>query len=177
MGMTASVALTAERGTGKTTLGAAAAVALDAAHVRVSSWLAHRLAEVGHTPTAGALREAGELAAADPRALVADVLAHHDWRPGRAFVFDAVRHEEVLTALREHVAPQPVLHVALVLHPRSLANRLADRGDADEVSAGAGHSTEAQVPSLVAAADLVLDATLGVDVLVEQLRRACQALR
>lgn len=175
--MTVVVALSAERGTGKTTLAVAAAAALKATHARVSNWLAHQLAEQGCEPTADALRQAGALAAADPRTLVAAVLAYNGWRPGRAVIFDAVRHTEVLAALRGHVAPQPVLHVALTLDPGRLAGRLVGRGDAADVRASTGHSTEAQVPSLVTAADLTLDAALSVNDLVDRLRRSCQALR
>lgn len=171
------VALSAERGAGKTTLAAPAAAALGAVHARVSGWLAHGLVEQGLDPTPEALRAAGEQAAADPSGLVRQVLAHHGWRSGTPLVFDAVRHREVLIALREQAAPQPVLHVALVLDPAQLACRLAGRGDAAGVAGGAGHSTELQVPALVGGADLVLDAALPVGELVRRLKTGVQALR
>lgn len=171
------VALSAERGVGKTTLAAPAAAALGAVHARVSGWLAHRLTEQGIDPTPEALRAAGEQAAADPPRLVQQVLAHYGWRSGTPLVFDAVRHSEVLIALREQAAPQPVLLVALVLDPAQLASRLTGRGDAADVAGGAGHSTERQVPALVDGADLTLDAALPVGELVRRLEASVQALR
>lgn len=177
MGVTVIVALSAERGAGKTTLAAAIAADLSAVHARVSGWLASRIEEQGRVPTADALREAGEHAAANPASLVEEVLAFYRWQPGRGLIFDAVRHSGVLDALRKYVAPQPVLHVALTLDREAIEGRLARRGDTAQVEAGRSHSTEAQVPSLIAAGDVVLDAASKVDVLVDRVRRSCQALR
>lgn len=171
------LALSAERGAGKTTLAAAAAASLGAVHASVSGWLAYRLAEKGLAPTPDALRAAGARAAADPDVLVRQVLAHYRWRPGTFLVFDAVRHHHVLTALREQVKPQPLLHVALLLGEPRLVCRRAGRGDAVEVAAGTGHSTERHVPELVAEADLALDASLPVAELVRRLIQATESLR
>lgn len=166
-----SWALTAERGAGKSTLAAEAARVLGARHVSVSGWLRATLVAAGEADGPDELRAVGARAAADPGRLVQDALSHAGWSPGEAVLFDAVRHVEVLTALRTAVAPDAVVHVALALPNSARLRRLTGRGDAHAALGGAEHSTEAQVSALIHAADHVLDAQRSVTELVNDLRR------
>jgi hypothetical protein len=161
-----SIALTAERGTGKTTLAIAAAERLGARHISVSGWLTAHLEACGIASTSDALRAAGEEAASDPARLVEQSLRYSGWRPGESVVFDAIRHKDVLVALRAIVAPNPVFHVAVVLGENARVARLVRRGDVAAVEFGRGHSTEIEIPALVRAADFVLDGGLTVDELI-----------
>jgi len=170
------VALSAERGAGKSTV-AAALAAGGARHASVSRWLVARLSNAGEEATADSLRRAGAEAALDPDGLVRGVLDAAGWRPGQPAVFDAIRHARVLAALRAAVAPQRVLHVALTLGADERNRRLAERGDSDAVAAGSRHSTEVDVPWLIAVADIRLDAALPVEELFARIAEAAQALR
>lgn len=164
-----SVALSAERGTGKSTLASVATRALGLRYVSVSGWLAHVLQQRGVTAGPDELRAAGEAAALDPARLVADCLRHACWAPGEPVLFDAVRHVEVLAALRETLARGRVLHVGLTLPPSERLARLSGRGDAPTAVSGVRHSTERQVPDLLLLADALLDASHPVATLVQDL--------
>lgn len=171
MGVT-SIALTAARGAGKTTLAIAAAERLGARYISVSGWLAAQLEARGTAVTPDALRAVGEEAARDPALLVERCLRYAGWRPGESVVFDAIRHVSVLVALRAALAPESVFHVALVLSADARGARLVGRGDVASVESGRGHSTESEVPSLVRAADLVLDSGPTVQDLVLRIAEA-----
>lgn len=171
------IALTAERGAGKTTFATAVARTLGARHMSVSRWLRDVLIEQGLEPSPGRLRSAGEQAARAPDVLVEDVLAHFGWTPGELAVFDAVRHYEVLRALRQRVRPERVLLVALAVTPEEVDRRLSARGDAADVAAGQDHSTERQVPSLMSSADLILDGATPLPLLIRTLDGVIQSLR
>lgn len=163
------IALTAHRGAGKTTLADAIVERVGARHLRVSDWLADQLGVAGQPVTPDALREVGELAAMDPEALVERSLAWSGWAGGEPLIFDSVRHTGVLAALRARPAPTRVLHVGLTVPELERKMRLDARGDAEQVLAGALHSTEADVPALLLHADLVLDTSLPTSMLLERL--------
>ena len=157
--MTGIVALSAAQGTGKTELATALGTRLDGPHASVSAYITSLLQLEGHDPSPHLLRERGEQLARDPIDLVGRVLRSCNWTSGSGLVFDSVRHQEVLAALAARVAPQPVLHVALVVPEEERVTRLRARNREPYDPGLANHSTEVQVPELVSAADLVLDGT------------------
>lgn len=175
MAVNAVVALSGAKGTGKTELAAKLAVRLGCPHASVSSYISATLIATGaEEPCPQLLRQSGELLARNPDAMVRLVLAHYNWIPETALVFDAVRHSEVLSALRREVAPQSVLHVGLRIPEHVRESRLRSR-NREPFDAGLDrHSTEAQVPALVSASDLILDGTQTQDQLVSDI---CRELR
>lgn len=118
------------------------------------------------------MRLAGERAAADPDFLVGAVLSYAGWTPADPLVFDAVRHHDMLEALREAVEPTPVLHVALTLSDRERRRRLTARGDLVDVLLGDRHSTEEQVSDLIDSAHLRLDGPHPVKLLLAEITAA-----
>lgn len=175
--MTGVVALSAAQGTGKTELATALAPRLDGPHVSVSAYITSVLQLEGHDPSPQLLRERGEQLANDPADLVSRVLNYCDWTSGSGLVFDSIRHQEVLAALTACVAPQPVLHVALVVSEEERAARLRARNREPYDPGLTNHSTEVQVPELVSAADLVLDGTGPIDQMVSTVLETLAELR
>ena len=168
----AVIALSAAQGTGKTALADELAIRLGGAHASVSEYLMSRLGEGGQTPTPALLRQLGESLAEDPSALVQECLAHCGWIRGTSLVFDSIRHTEVLDALRVEVDPQVVTHVGLEVPPGIRLSRLRARGREPVDQMHEAHSTERQVPALVAGSDLLLDGTAPVDQLASEVLAA-----
>lgn len=171
------VALSAAQGTGKTELASALANHLDVPHASVSAYITSVLQTEGIAPSPQLLRERGEQLALDPADLVGAVLGYANWASGNGLVFDSIRHQEVLTALAVWVAPQPVLHVALVVSEDEREARLRARNREPYDPRLANHSTEIQVPELVSAADLLLDGTGSIDQMASSVLEALSELR
>lgn len=159
MAVTQVVALTAAQGTGKTELARALADQIVGLHASVSAYLRVELAREGANPSPNLLRERGQALANDPADLVDRVLRHYGWERDTPLIFDAIRHREVLVALRGAVRPLAVLHVGLVVPEPIREARLEARIREPHDARLTMHSTEEQVPNLVQAADLVLDGT------------------
>jgi len=175
--VTGIVALSAAQGTGKTELATALATRLDGPHASVSAYITSVLQLEGHDPSPQLLRERGEQLAHDPTDLVSRVLSNCDWTSGSGLVFDSIRHQEVLAALAAWVAPQPVLHVALLVSEEERVARLRARNREPYDPGLTNHSTEVQVPELVSAADLVLDGTGSIDQMVSTVLETLAELR
>ena len=172
MDVNSLIALSAAQGTGKTELARGLATRLGGVHAAVSAYLSAALAAAGLEPTPQLLREHGEILANDPANLVHCVLNHYRWSGDAPLVFDSIRHEQVLDALRDAVQPTPVLHVALVVPEHERQVRLLVRNREPLDPSLATHSTEVQVPTLVQTADLILDATSPVDQMVSEVVEA-----
>lgn len=177
MDVNAVVALSAAQGTGKTELGVELARELGCRHASVSALLSTSLLLEGREPSPQLLRERGEQLARHPGELIRLVLAQYEWAPGAPLIFDSIRHAEVLTALRDEVAPQPVLHVGLRVPEGVREARLRSRNREPFDPSLREHSTEVQVPALALTADVILDGTRSVDQMVSDVLAALVAMR
>jgi hypothetical protein len=177
MGVNAVVALSAAQGTGKTQLSVELARQLDCPHASVSAAISACLLLEGYEPSPRLLRERGAQWARYPSELVRVVLAQHKWMPGAPLVFDSIRHAEVLTALRDKVAPQPVLHVGLRVPEDVREARFRERNREPFDPSLGEHSTEVQVPELVMSADIVVDGTSDVGQMASEVLAALVAMR
>lgn len=177
MALNGVVALSAAQGTGKTQLAVALARQAGCRHASVSAVISASLLLEGSDPSPQLLRERGEHLARHPGELVRLVLAQYEWTPGAPLIFDSIRHAEVLTALRDEVAPQPVLHVGLRVPEDIREGRLRSRNREPFDPSLGEHSTEVQVPALALAADVILDGTRSVDQMVSDVLAALAAMR
>jgi len=171
MGLT-SIAVAGPRGAGKSAVARELAAETGAFHAKVSSWLRDVLATEGRPATADNLRALGEKVANDPAVLVDQVLEHVGWTLGAPVIFDAIRHVEVLEALRRRLSPHPLLFVFMELEQEQRRERLEARGDATDVLASEHHSTESQIDVLRELADVRLSTGAPLPLLTAQLRQA-----
>lgn len=148
------LAFTGAPGVGKSTLCAALSANYGVAHVSVSSWLRDELTARRQDVTPSSLQQLGAQMATNPTQLVQRVLHHHAVRPGEHYVFDAVRHRQVLEALRRRMGF--VTHVGLYLDRATQLTRLTERDGNTTATERAAHSTEEQLEGLMTSSDVVL---------------------
>ncbi len=102
------------------------------------------------------------------------VLRVAGWAPSASIVVDGIRHVSAFEAIKKLVAPVPA-KLIFVDVPRAVRQARSDEtrtGDATDLAKAETHSTERDVHgSLREMADLVLDGTIEVDGLVEQVQR------
>jgi len=112
-----------------------------------------------------------------PRGLVDGVLDRARWTPEKTIVVEGIRHESVVRALRERVAPIVPVLIYLDVPEQARSRRVAARDgiSADELQGHDEHSTEREVPIGVRdLADLVIpvadDPAETVAILLDYLR-------
>lgn len=106
------------------------------------------------------------------------VLNHFKWRPGQGLVVDGIRHITAVNTLNRLVCPQSVFLVHMAIDEDIRHNRIAMRDGAQaEWKKAEDHSTEADVKeALPRAANMVVDATLPVEVLADEVLDALEPL-
>jgi cytidylate kinase len=104
------------------------------------------------------------------------VLNHFKWRPGQGLVVDGIRHITAVSTLNRLICPQSVFLVHLAIDEEIRQNRLTIRdGKQAQWRKAENHSTEADVKeALPNAADMIVDATLPVDVLADKVLDALE---
>lgn len=157
---------------GKTTLSKAVAERLGAPRVSFGAWLRSHAQEKQLKLTREVLQDLGEqLVQADVGSFCLNVLAQESWSSGQPLVIDGVRHQQVLSTLDDLLAPSEGYLIYVSVDPVTQSKRLETDDLPHEKSLAEleQHSTEVQVkPVLLEQADLVLNGTLDVEVLVEQ---------
>jgi len=164
------VAFAGRIGSGKTTLSQGVAERLRWPRVSFGDFVRAEARRLGLDDSRDTLQGLGEsLAAGGWTAFCRAVLAQVVWLPGEAILVDGVRHIEALNALKGLARPSPVYLVYLALDTSIQAARLANNGiEGAELRRVEAHSTEEQVAfRLRAAADLVVDASADLDLLLD----------
>ena len=99
------------------------------------------------------------------------VLAQVDWETGQPLVVDGIRHSEVVSTLRQLVAPRKLLLVFVIVNESTREARLIERGltHREQWQQFEAHSTESQVQTVLPGmADLTVDSTQKIEELVKK---------
>lgn len=99
------------------------------------------------------------------------VLAQVDWEPRQPLVVDGIRHAEVVSTLRQLVAPKKLLLVFVIVNESTREARLIERGltHREQWQQFEAHSTESQVQTVLPGmADLTVDNTQKIEELVKK---------
>jgi len=106
------------------------------------------------------------------------VLNHFKWRPGQGLVVDGIRHITAVSTLNRLLCPQSVFLVHLAVDEEIRQNRLSRRdGIQGQWKKAEDHSTEADVKeALPRAANMIVDATLPVEVLADEVLDALEPM-
>jgi dephospho-CoA kinase len=160
-------------GSGKTEFARVLATRIDARSVSFGDFVRSKAAERGLENTRESLQELGERLIAEMgwEAFATSVITPWD-RTGH-LVVDGVRHVDAVLAVRAAVMPAPFRLVYLDVDVDTRKMRLTERpSDARDLSKWDAHPTEREVHStLQSMADLVLDARLAPEVLVDTATR------
>ena len=100
------------------------------------------------------------------------VLQQVSWKPGLHLVIEGIRHSKILDSLRRLTDPSEVFLVFVETEEQTIKRRLAERNASggDKLSDFEAHSTEREVRTdLPAAADLIIDGSRPVDILVREI--------
>ena len=93
----------------------------------------------------------------------------HDafWEKNEGLVLDGIRHIECLITLRKILYPMEVFSIYIDVNEETHNLRLSNRGISKEnLTLIEQHSTEIQVENLISSADLILDGTNTIDVII-----------
>lgn len=166
-------------GSGKTETSSKLAAHLGWERASFGDYVRSVAAQRGLPEDRSALQQLGEqLIGADLRAFCLAALEHGGWSAGRGLVVDGVRHVEALEMIRRLAAPLEVFFIYLSTPEDVRLGRLKSRAghDAQQLTELEKHSTEIQVKSLHEVADIVLDGTLTVEMLVAKAAEYLSAL-
>lgn len=169
------IALSSQIGAGKSTLGHELSRAFGIPRISFGKYVRSVARKRGLPESRTVLQEIGQsLVEADTFGFTRSVLSSL-WKNGA--VVDGIRHVQVLQAIREIVAPIPILLVYVDVDEPIRRQRLAQRGmRPEEIEAADNHSTEQQVrQALRKAAALHVsgeaDPAIGVRLIAEAVQR------
>lgn len=100
------------------------------------------------------------------------VLAQVNWKPGQPLVVEGLRHAEIVSILRQIVAPLELRLIFIAANEQTREARLAEKGLTDRTQQQQieAHSTEAQVKTVLPKmADLTVDGTRTIEELVAEI--------
>jgi cytidylate kinase len=159
-------------GSGKTTISAALAEALNWPRASFGDYVRGVARERGLEESREVLQEIGASLAENPDEFCLSFLGLVDWKPGQNLVVDGIRHAKIIDALRRVTEPSRVFLVFVRVDERVRRKRLLDNRDAGKQAAFGyeAHTTEADVNTVLPAlADLVADGARPVPDLVNQI--------
>ncbi|HEY3295640.1 MAG TPA: AAA family ATPase [bacterium] len=160
-----------EIGSGKSALSRAVAERLGWKRVTFVELLRAELVSRGIVqPTRAQLQDLGQTwVDTDVTGFARSLLQHAEWRPGDSLVIEAIRHLEILQALRELTNPGSVFLVLTELPEEVRMERRRLRGDTEWSDGEGEHRAEAQSHGILRQhADVTIDTTLPIDTCVEQ---------
>jgi dephospho-CoA kinase len=169
----AVIAFSGSIASGKSTLSGAVAAALHCPRASFGDYVRSVARSQGLSESRAVLQKIGaDLVEKDVAGFSLAVLAQANWQPGQTMVIDGVRHVDVLDCLRQIVAPNKLYLVFVTVDEATRSERISDR-DASSLEENRyleQDSTEQQVKSLlVEMSDLVVENSLSVEVLVQQI--------
>jgi len=159
-------------GSGKTTISAAVAEALDWPRVSFGDYVRGVARERGLGESREVLQEIGASLVKNPDEFCLSLLGQVGWKPGKNLVVDGIRHTKIMDALRRVTRPSRVFLVFVKVDERVRGKRLLDDRDAGKQTAPEyeAHTTEADVKTVLpATADLMADGARPVPDLVNQI--------
>jgi dephospho-CoA kinase len=169
----AVIAFSGSIASGKSTIAAAVAEALQLPCVSFGNYVRFVARSQGLVESREVLQEIGaDLVEKDVVEFSHAVLAQADWQPGQSIVIEGIRHVTVLDNLRQIVAPTKLHLVFVDVDKATRSTRLFDR-EAINLESQQHlelHSTEQQVKShLAVMSDLIVDSTHSLKVSVRQI--------
>jgi cytidylate kinase len=159
-------------GSGKTTILAAVAEALNWKRASFGDYVRGVARERGLDESREVLQEIGASLAKNPDGFCVFLLRQVDWKPGQNLVVDGIRHAKIMDALRRVTEPSRIFLVFVNIDEGVRRKRLLDDPDAEKQAALVydAHTTEADVKNVLPAmADLVADGARPVPDLVNQI--------
>lgn len=159
-------------GSGKTTLSAAVAEALNWPRVGFGDYVRGVARQRGLEESRKVLQQIGASLVENPDKFCRSLLEQVDWKPGQHLVVDGIRHAKIIDALRRVTEPSRVFLVFVKVAEKVRRKRLLNDGATGKQAAPEyeSHTTEADVKAVLPAmADLVVDGTLPVPDLVNHI--------
>jgi len=159
-------------GSGKTTLSAAVAEALNWPRVSFGDYVRGVARQRGLDDSRKVLQEIGASLVENPNEFCLSVLHQVAWKPGQHLVVDGVRHARIVDALRRVTEPSTVFLVFVKVHEKVRRQRRLNQGGTGKQRDPEyeSHATEEDVKAVLPAmADLVVDGTRRVPDLMEQI--------
>lgn len=166
------IAFSGKRASGKSTVSAEVAKALDWKWASFGEYLRSVAKHEGVSDSTETLQELGATLARQPDRFCREVLSHWGWQAGEPLVIEGVRHKEILNSLRQLVAPLEARLVFLSIDEQERFRRLAQREESSQerMKAIEEHSTERQVKDVLPAeADLNIDTSEEPDLVVQKI--------
>ena len=121
------IAFSGKRASGKSTVSAEVAKALDWKWASFGEYLRSVAKHEGVSDSTETLQELGATLARQPDRFCREVLSHWGWQAGEPLVIEGVRHKEILNSLRQLVAPLEARLVFLSIDEQERFRRLAQR--------------------------------------------------
>jgi cytidylate kinase len=166
------IAFSGKRASGKSTVSADVAKALDWKWASFGEYLRSVAKHEGVSDSTETLQELGATLAREPERFCREVLSHWGWQAGEPLIIEGVRHKEILNSLRQLVAPLEARLVFLSIDEQERFRRLEQREESSEQRTKAieEHSTEKQVKDVLPAeADLNIDTSEEPDLVVQKI--------
>lgn len=174
------LAFSGKIGSGKSSVSAAAADALNLSWVSFGDYVRKQAVAQQLEPSRQHLQDLGQkLLKADAEGFCQAVLSQApDWQHG--LVVDGIRHVDVLTIIKRLVTPQQLIHIHLALDEPMREARVTSREGVVEESERIrmnNHPTEEQVLALLPSiADVVVSSTGTLDTVVEKVKTSVESL-
>lgn len=167
-------------GSGKSSVSAAVAGALDCRRTGFGDYLRAEISRLGGKPDdRKALQDLGqERVDEDPSAFCRDVLAFGGFQTGEDFVIDGIRHVSIFEILAALSMPSQARLLFLGVHDMTRITRVSTRPDAQDFDRASQHRVEAELGSaLPQRADGIVDADRPFDRVVSDCLNLVQGWR
>jgi len=158
-------------GSGKTTVSAAVAEALNWRYTSFGAYVREIAQQRGRGESRTTLQEIGASLVANPDELCRSVLAQVAWKPGMNVIMDGIRHAEIVDSLRRVTVPSAVYLIYIRIDDAERIRRQTAREIISnrEISGYDSHTTEADAKSVLPSmADIVIDGSLPVSENIER---------
>ena len=167
--MMLAVSFAGRLGSGKTTLSKSLARSLGWRRTSFGDYVRQATRERGLEQSRQNLQGIGtQLLKDSPQAFCTAVLLSCGWEPGDNLIIDGLRHMSTVQIIRELVRPALLKIVFISVPDATRFNRLEKRGEL-EIASAERHSSEQELSSLEAHADLVIDGNRPVKTVIAEL--------
>lgn len=159
-------------GSGKTTLSAAVAKALNWPCASFGDYVREVARRQGIETSRKMLQEIGALLVENPDEFCLSLLEQYGWKPGQHLIVDGIRHAKIIYALRKVTEPSRVFLIFVEVDEKVRKKRLLNHKDIGKQRDPEleSHVTETDVKTaLPTMADLLVDGTRPVPDLVNQI--------
>ncbi|MFX0116116.1 MAG: AAA family ATPase [Candidatus Hodarchaeota archaeon] len=159
-------------GSGKTTLSAAVAEALNWPCVSFGDYVREVARRKGVESSRKMLQEIGALLVENPDEFCLSLLKQYGWKPGQHLIVDGIRHVKIIYSLRKVTEPSRVFLIFVEVDEKVRKKRLLNYKDIAEQEDQEleSHVTEAEVKTILPAmADLLVDGTRPVPDILNQI--------